>query len=147
MTTTTGLILAICLTVISLACLTSVIFVIWWTMDSGRQHSYSAEKHQLVVLESMRESTQQAAQIVGIQAKLTETLLLGRAMPETFEQLETESTSETSLTPDEVWKQLPESIQENLIREREEASTWRSPSEMLHDPSPEEEQDPVPASQ
>jgi type II secretory pathway pseudopilin PulG len=138
--TTTGLILTlvICLTLISLVCLASMILMIWWQMSSAGQHSISVAKLQQSILEALQESSRQAHATAGIQATLTETLLLGREMPETSQPPMNGSQPETSMRPEEVWSQLSDPIQETLAREAEEAEvagTWPSPSEMLHDPS------------
>ena len=136
MTGTTTLILVICLTLITLACLTGTIFLVWWTMGSSGQHSISAAKHQERILEASREMTREASRVVEIQAKLTETLLLGRPIPVTQPELEPAKPPEISLTPDDLWNQLPDTIRANLLREAEEEGTWQSPSEMLQPPSP-----------
>lgn len=142
MTGTTGttsltvlIILVICLTVICLACLISMILLVWWMTDSAGQHSYSTDKHQAKVLETLDLMVARSTETVRIQATLTETLLLGRANLENEPLLVPENPPEISQTPGEVWSQLPREIQENLVREVEESGTWRSPSEMLHDPS------------
>lgn len=129
----TGLLttMVICLTLICLACLSGTIFLVWWNLGSAGKHSISAHKQQTLALEAMRESNAASVEIVSLQAKLTETLLLGRPMPETSLPPEPESPSEISLTPDDLWKQLPPHIQDNMLREEEELGTWPNPSETL----------------
>ena len=123
--------LVVCLTTICLASMVVAGFLIWWTMDSAGQHSISAGKQTTLAVEAMRESVNQQATVVGMVTTLTETLLLGRPMPQTVPELEIEKPAETWLTPDDVWNGLPESIRDNLIRETEEAGIWPDPSETL----------------
>jgi hypothetical protein len=85
--------------------------------------------------EMQKETVQQTAATVRMLTELTETLLLGRRNPEIEPQLSVERTSETQPTSDELWRGLPDNIQAAMIRESEEASTWRSPSETLQNPS------------
>jgi hypothetical protein len=129
--------LLICLTVICLACLTTTAFLVWWTMSSSGQHSISAGKQQARQTEILAKMVDRSTETVEIQAKLTETLLLGREMPATGPPPELERPTETSPTPDDLWKQLPENIRDAMVREAEEEATWQSPSEMLLNPYPE----------
>ena len=127
--TGTMTLLVICLTVICLACLILAALMVWWTMDSGGQHSISARKQSEMALSSMQEMVGQTAQIVTSVTDLTEILLLGREMPAISQPLEPQSPPEILLTPDDVWTGLPAGIQETLLREQEEAGIWQSPSE------------------
>lgn len=133
----TGLLIAlvICLTTVTLAALTLAGFLVWWTMDSAGQHSISAGKQTTLAIETMKDVSGQQATVVGMVTNLSETLLLGREMQLTSPPPEDEKPIETSLTPDEVWEGLPASIQENLLREAEEAGIWPSLSEQLQQTS------------
>jgi hypothetical protein len=133
----TGLMVAlvVCLTTICLASLTVAGFLIWWTMDSAGQHSISAGKQTTLAVEAMREGIAQQATVVGLVTTLTEMVILGRPIPETSQELVIEKPPETSLTPDDVWSGLPQAIQDNLLREAEEAGIWPSPSEQLQNAS------------
>jgi hypothetical protein len=138
MTSTT--ILAVCLTMICLASVATTLVVIWWTMDSGGQHSISARHQVESAQRAMERMIGQSAAIVGSVTGLTETLLLGRPLPPTSPPPVSESPSEIPLTPDDVWNGLPDTIRWNLVREAEEAATWPSPSEQLQqDSEPEPE--------
>ena len=130
-------VLVICLTVICLACLTTTGFLVWWTMSSSGQHSISVGKQSERTLAILSSMVDRSTATVEIQAKLTETLLLGREMPEMSPRPELEKPTETSVTPDDLWRQLPDNIRDAMVREAEEEATWRSPSEMLLEPSPE----------
>lgn len=123
--------LVVCLTMICLVCLGVTALMIWWTMDSAGRHSISAGKQTTLAVEALKESTGQQATVVGMVTNLSEMLLLGRPTPPTLQSLEMPSEPETLLTPDDLWRGLPETVRENLIREAEEAGTWPSHSEML----------------
>ncbi len=129
----TGLMVAlvVCLTTICLASLTVAGFLIWWTMDSAGQHSISAGKQTTLAVEAMREGIAQQATVVGLVTNLTEMVILGRPIPQTSQPHELVSPPETLLTPEQVWTDLPATIQEAMLREVEEAGIWPSPSEQL----------------
>lgn len=104
-------------------------------MTSNARSSTSAEemvKLQSATLERMVEqamdSVRQSAEIVRMQTALTEVVLLGRPQPLTSQEPESESPSETLLTPDDLFDRLPENIQAEMVREAEEAGVWPSPS-------------------
>lgn len=138
----TGLLVAtvVCLTMICLATLTVTGFLVWWTMDSSGRHSISAGKAQALALESMKETAQTSATMVGSVVNLSEMLLLGRPAPpiSTSELVETPPAS--SLMPSDLWDRLPEPIKMTLIREAEEsqvAGIWPEASETLQPDSEE----------
>lgn len=115
--------------------LASVLTMVRWSMTSNARSSTSAEemvKLQSATLERMVEqamdSVRQSAEIVRMQTALTEVVLLGRPQPPISQEPESENSSETSLTPDELFSRLPENIQSEMIREAEEAGVWPSPS-------------------
>lgn len=120
---------------ITVACLTSTILLIWWTMDSAGRHSIGAGKQMARAAEMMGQTVTQTAAVVKMQTELTETLLLGRRNPEIGSSPRLERTSETLPTPDELWRNLPDNIQEAMIRDSEDQATWPSLSETLLDPS------------
>jgi hypothetical protein len=127
--------LTICLGLITTASLASMMFLMWWTLDSGRRHSIGAGRQMQLAAEMQKETVVQTAATTRMLCELTETLLLGRKNLETEPQLSVERTSETWRTPDDLWAGLPENIQAAMVREAEEAATWPSPSETLHAPS------------
>lgn len=129
----TGLMVAlvVALTLIAMTCLVVTAFLIWWTMDSAGQHSISAGRQTTLALEAMKDATAQTSTVVGMVTNLSELLLLGREIPESSRPPEPERPPEIPLTPSEVWDGLPTTIQENLLREAEEAGIWPSPSEQL----------------
>lgn len=133
---TTGLLVAmvVCLTTICLACLILTGFLVWWTMGSSGQHSISAGKQTTITLEAMREMTGQAATMVGSMAELSELLLLGRPVDPISPSEQSETPSGSSVTPGDLWNELPDSIKHTLLREFEEAETagiWPEASETL----------------
>lgn len=131
--------LVICLTTVTLASLAGLVTLIWWTMSSSGQHSTSAAKSQREAMAAMRETIAQSAEILRLQMELTETLLLGRPVTETPQQLEPVRPSETSPTPEELWERLPDGIKGTLQREHDEASTWPTASEQLQGESDEDQ--------
>lgn len=129
-------ILVACLTTISLASMISMMLLVWWSQDSAGRRSISAGKQQAELSRTMQQMVEKSAEIVGMQTHLTETLLLGRPVsPATLQEREPVKPSVTSPTPDELWRDLPDSMREALMREAEEenaeAGSWPSPSEML----------------
>ncbi len=133
----TGLMVAtvVCLTMICLAAMTVAGFLVWWTMDSAGQHSISAGRQTTLAMETLKEASGQTAQVVGLVTNLTELVILGRPMPPTGQPVETPSPSATPLSPDELWRGLPDNALQALIREQEEdqaaQGTWPDPSETL----------------
>ena len=97
-------------------------------MTSSRQSSDSTKALIEQLVAQATASVAQSAEIVRMQTALTEVVLLGRPQPPISQEPESENSSETSLTPDELFSRLPENIQSEMIREAEEAGVWPSPS-------------------
>jgi hypothetical protein len=129
------LVMVVCLTTISLVSIASVIFLVWWNLDSAGKHSISAQRQSAQANETMKEMISQTALVVKMQMDLTELLLLGRPMPKIEQVPESEKPPETSLRPDELWQSLPDNIQGAMIREAEEEATYPDLWETLQQPS------------
>ena len=106
----------------------SVLTMVRWSMTSSRQSSDSTKALIEQLVAQATASVAQSAEIVRMQTALTEVVLLGRPQPPISQEPESENSSETSLTPDELFSRLPENIQSEMIREAEEAGVWPSPS-------------------
>lgn len=124
-------ILVICLGMITLGSLAVLSLVVWWTMDSAGRHSTSARVQQRQALETNRLMVGEVTRVALAQMEMTELLLLGRPMQPTSQPAEMPEPSETNWTPDDLLRGLPDTIMENLVREKEEAGTWLSQSEQL----------------
>lgn len=125
------MILVICLATITLACLAVLTLAVWWMMDSAGRHSTSAARQQRQAMETNRLMLTEMGRVASAQMEMTELLLLGRPIPQTSPPAEQPSPIETSWTPDDLLKGLPDTVLENLVREREEEATWPSPSDLL----------------
>lgn len=158
------LFLIVVLGILTVTSLAFSILMIWWTRSSQGQHSISAVRAQERYSEAQskalmdlaafqRQATEQsavmatqaaemafrvtdrAADIVRIQANLTEMLLLGRPTQPIELSQPSASTSETSVDPSLLWDSLPEGAREAIARDRAEAVAWPNHSETLLDPS------------
>ena len=119
-----GWMMMVCWTAGMISVLAFLAIVTKMTLDYLDRRSQSRVKESQAMMQAMKEMVAQSAEVVRMQTELTEVLLVGRPRPAIEQQLEIESPQATLPTPDELWRDLPENIQEAYRRESEEASIW-----------------------
>src|ERR1035437_7455401 len=108
-----------------------------WTMDYRSRESQSRGSQIQAQMEMMAAMVRQSGEVVKIQTELTELILVGRPAEPISLQQPSESPTVTLPNSNELFRDLPDNIQEEMLREVEEEATWPSPWEK----PPEESED------
>lgn len=129
MTGSTTLALVIFLGMTTMASVICLTILVLRAQDSQGKHSVSTARIQERSAQILERTVDRSVEVVKIQAGLTETLLMGREVPQTSLQVPSESTSETSPRLDTEW--LPDHIKDAIERDRLKENVWPDLSEPL----------------
>src|ERR1035437_8478407 len=128
---------AILISVGMISSLTCLMILTRTLLDYRSRESLSRGSQIQAQMEMMAAMVKQSGEVVKTQTELTELILVGRPAEPISLQQPSESPTVTLPNSNELFRDLPDNIQEEMLREVEEEATWPSPWEK----PPEESED------